>query len=126
MGRSTNMEVIDRCTSCGQVLDPVKDHNCFIKNINRENNIMKEEKEDAVNHPKHYIQGKWEVHEIITGMGMTDWREANILKYSFRYKYKKGTEDLKKIKWYLEKLINDIESGNTEIVNGKLIDKIEG
>ena len=76
---------------------------------------------DNVNWPKHYNLGKWEVHEIINGMHMTDWREANILKYAFRYKYKHGVEDLKKAKWYLEKLIKDIENENTKIVNNSLV-----
>lgn len=76
---------------------------------------------DNVNNPIHYTQGKWEVHEIINGMLMTDWREANVLKYAFRYKYKRELEDLKKCKWYLEKLISDIENGNTKIVDYKLV-----
>jgi len=77
--------------------------------------------EDNVKNPKHYTFGKWEVHEIITGMRMTDWREANILKYIFRYKYKRGLEDLQKAKWYLDKLIEDIEKGDTVVENSQLL-----
>jgi hypothetical protein len=76
---------------------------------------------DNVDWPLHYNFGKWEVHEIINGMNMTDWREANILKYIFRYKYKRGLEDLQKAKWYLEKLIKDIKNENTKINNNSLI-----
>jgi len=77
-------------------------------------------KNDNVENPTHYTQGKWEVHEIITGMKMTDWREANILKYVFRYKYKRGLEDLEKARWYLNKLIDDIKNENTKLVNNIL------
>jgi len=83
---------------------------------------MKENmKFDNVEWPLHYNFGKWGVHEIINGMNMTDWREANILKYMFRYKHKRGLEDLQKAKWYLEKLIKDIQNENTKITNNSLI-----
>ena len=37
------------------------------------------------------------------------WCEGNIIKYVTRYKAKNGLEDLKKAKWYLEKLIEKLE-----------------
>jgi len=35
-----------------------------------------------------------------------DYLEGNIVKYVSRYKHKNGLEDLKKAKWYLERLID--------------------
>jgi hypothetical protein len=63
---------------------------------------------DTIDRPAHYTSGKYEVWDIIDGMGMTDYREANILKYIFRYKHKGGVEDLKKARAYLDRLINSI------------------
>jgi len=31
---------------------------------------------------------------------------GNILKYLFRFPFKNGTEDLKKARWYMDRLIN--------------------
>lgn len=36
------------------------------------------------------------------------WCEGNIIKYVIRYKAKNGLEDLEKAKWYLEKLIEEL------------------
>jgi len=64
---------------------------------------------DNVNHPSHYTFGKIEVIDVIE-----DWKlgyhEGNIIKYVARHKYKNGLEDLKKAKWYLERLIEEMES----------------
>jgi hypothetical protein len=38
--------------------------------------------------------------------------EANIVKYVTRYKDKNGIEDLKKAKWYLDRLITNMEQSN--------------
>jgi len=35
-----------------------------------------------------------------------NYLEGNIIKYVSRYKHKNGLEDLKKAKWYLERLID--------------------
>lgn len=63
---------------------------------------------DNVNHPNHYTQGKYEVIDIIediTKDGFEGYLVGNILKYISRYKYKNGLEDLKKSRFYLNKLI---------------------
>ena len=39
-----------------------------------------------------------------------DFLQGNIIKYISRYKYKNGLEDLKKAKWYLERLIGKEEN----------------
>ena len=62
-----------------------------------------------VNHPKHYNTGKIEVIEAIEEweMGFCD---GNVIKYVARHKHKgRPIEDLKKAKWYLERLIQQYE-----------------
>ncbi len=65
-----------------------------------------------VNNPKHYNAGKIEVIDAIEEwkMGFCD---GNVIKYVARHKYKGNPiEDLKKAKWYLERLIQQYEQGN--------------
>lgn len=68
---------------------------------------------DAVNHPKHYTAGKYEVIDIIESivdsMGLTPFEGfcvGNALKYIGRWKNKGGVEDLNKAVWYLQKIIS--------------------
>ena len=63
---------------------------------------------DNVNHPSHYNQGRFETIEIIEdilGDGFPDYLKGNIIKYISREKYKNKIEDLKKARWYLDRLI---------------------
>jgi len=66
---------------------------------------------EQVNHPDHYNQGKIEVIDYIEDLGMgDDFCAGNAIKYISRYKYKgKPLEDLKKAKWYIERLITNYE-----------------
>jgi len=59
---------------------------------------------DNIN-PNHYKQGNIEVIEYILDQKF-NYLEGNIIKYVSRYKHKNGLEDLKKAKWYLERLID--------------------
>ena len=66
-----------------------------------------------VNSPPHYNQRGIECIDAIaasTAEGYQYYLQGNIIKYIWRYRYKNGVEDLKKAKWYLEKLID--ESGD--------------
>jgi hypothetical protein len=60
--------------------------------------------------PKHYQVGEIQSIDFIL-----DWKfnflEGNIIKYICRYKYKheNGLECLKKARWYLDKLISELE-----------------
>lgn len=71
---------------------------------------------DMINHPDHYQSANGlEVIDVIKeftsgleGIEATD--TGNILKYICRWKKKNGVEDLKKAKWYLEHLIDYVES----------------
>ncbi len=74
------------------------------------------ETEDVVNHPSHYrskngVESIGFVEEFISEL--TGWRAfftGNVLKYMVRWNKKNGVEDLKKAKWYLERLISKIEA----------------
>ena len=58
---------------------------------------------DAIN-PKHYKLGNIEVIDFIVDQKFS-YFEGNIIKYVSRYKNKNGIEDLRKARWYLDKLI---------------------
>ena len=65
---------------------------------------------DLINHPPHYTKGKIEVIDFIVDQQM-GYLDGNIIKYVARYRHKgSDAEDLKKAKWYLEKLIVEVES----------------
>tara|TARA_Y100001937_G_C6977338_1_gene266094 strand:+ start:282 stop:551 length:270 start_codon:yes stop_codon:yes gene_type:complete len=69
------------------------------------------EEQDMVNSPAHYNKANIETIDMIesvTGDGFEAYLQGNILKYICRYKYKNGVEDLKKAKWYLNRLIKTI------------------
>ena len=67
---------------------------------------------DMVNSPPHYNKTGIECIDAIraaTGDGYEYYLQGNIMKYLWRYRYKNGTEDLKKAQWYLTKLIEEVE-----------------
>lgn len=67
---------------------------------------------EAVDHPSHYNQGKIEAIDYIQAWNM-DFVEGSVIKYITRYKFKgKPLEDLKKAKWYIERLIQNLEAEN--------------
>lgn len=71
---------------------------------------------DVVNHPSHYTQGGIECIDAITAatVGKTGIEAvcvANVVKYLWRYEEKNGLEDVKKARWYLERLINELSEG---------------
>ena len=69
---------------------------------------------DPVNHPSHYTQGRWEVIDVIedalTFEGVEGYLVGNVLKYVMRYRHKNGVEDLRKARWYLDRLISGLEA----------------
>jgi len=56
--------------------------------------------------PDHYKQGKIEVIDFILDQKFT-YLEGNVVKYVSRYKFKNGLEDLKKARWYIDKIIEE-------------------
>jgi hypothetical protein len=71
---------------------------------------------EQVNHPPHYNSGKIEVISAIDDWGL-DFTEGCVVKYVARWRHKNGIEDLKKVQWYLNHLIErESEKGKA---NGK-------
>ena len=80
---------------------------------------------NMVDHPKHY--------QTTTGIEAIDVMEAftadlsgaeavntsNVIKYILRWKHKNGLEDLKKCRWYLDRLIKHVESKVNRKKNNK-------
>ena len=69
---------------------------------------------DVVNKPVHY-QGRVECIEAIEAAtaglaGIEAVCTANVLKYAWRWKKKNGVQDLRKARWYLDRLISALES----------------
>ena len=68
---------------------------------------------DNVNHPKHYTSGKIEVIKIIedqlTSEEYRGYIKGQVIKYITRERHKNGLEDLKKARWYLDRLIKKME-----------------
>jgi len=79
---------------------------------------MTTDKEDMVNHPPHYKKGGVEVIDVIEAgigdQGFIGYLLGNILKYLLRFRHKgKPIEDLKKARWYLDKLIAVVSGEKT-------------
>ena len=68
---------------------------------------------EKVNHPTHYNTGKIEVIDFIEDQKL-GFKAGNVVKYVCRNKHKNGLEDLKKARWYLDRLIEKMENGETE------------
>lgn len=74
------------------------------------------QKNDVVNHPSHYCQGGIEcidaIQSAVTGLsGMQAVCAGNVIKYTWRYQFKNGAEDLRKARFYLDRLIRIVEKG---------------
>lgn len=65
--------------------------------------------EERVDHPKHYNQGAIEVIDAIEDWGL-GFHDGNVVKYVARHRHKNGIEDLKKARWYLERMISNMEA----------------
>ena len=76
----------------------------------------KEPDGDMVNHPSHYTQGGIECIDAIKAAtvsktGIEAVCTANAIKYLWRYEEKNGIEDVKKARWYIDRLIKELENG---------------
>lgn len=76
---------------------------------------------DVVNHPNHYNHGKREtidiMADIVSDIEFKGYLKCNIIKYISRYEFKNGLEDLKKARWYLNKLIDVEETTQNKLTN---------
>ena len=72
---------------------------------------------DPVNSPRHYADsfgGVECIEAIEASMSIEEFKgflKGNVQKYVWRYAQKNGSEDLKKAKWYLERLITIVTMG---------------
>lgn len=81
-----------------------------------ENAEDKEPDIDMVNHPSHYTQGGIECIDAlkaatVSKTGIEAVCTANAIKYLWRYEEKNGIEDVKKARWYIDRLIKELENG---------------
>lgn len=96
-------------------LQPLETVSVETKDAYPETYRLEENAHDAVNHPSHYCQDGIECIDVIKatikGMSAFDaFCQGNAMKYLFRWQFKNGAEDLKKAKWYIDKLIEIQES----------------
>ena len=100
-----------------KIFDIEKSFDDLMKKIDEENKKrVTTENNDNIISPDHYASDKgFEVFDVqeafiheLKGMAASYW--CNIVKYILRFQKKNGVEDLKKAKYYLEKLI-EAESG---------------
>ena len=69
---------------------------------------------DMVEHPRHYTQGGIECIDALKAAtvgkrGIEAVCVANIIKYCWRYEEKNGIEDVRKAKFYIERLLKELE-----------------
>ena len=69
---------------------------------------------DMVNHPSHYTQGGIECIDAlkaatVSKTGIEAVCTANAIKYLWIYEEKNGIEDVKKARWYIDRLIRELE-----------------
>jgi len=74
---------------------------------------------DPVSRPKHYTAGKVEcIDALEAATAGLQGAEAGLtwstMKYLWRWKWKNGLEDLKKARWYLERLIKRVEEAEAK------------
>lgn len=82
-------------------------------------NLRSAENGDAVEHPRHYTQGKIECIDAMRSMegdGFAAHLRCTTLKYLWRYDRKNGLEDLLKARWYLDRLIEEARAGEGRAV----------
>ena len=65
---------------------------------------LKEEEKQMSTNPQHYRQGEIEVIDFILDQKM-DYLTASVQKYLSRWRFKDGICDLRKARWFLDKLI---------------------
>lgn len=81
-----------------------------------------ESDDKMVSHPNHYqTSSGLEVIDIIEAVtadlkGIEATDTGNIIKYACRWKKKNGIQDLEKIMWYTQHLINHLKKGQKDDV----------
>lgn len=95
--RKNNFEVIDDTPNIAEVVEKYGE----------------DAKPDPVNHPAHYTSGGIECIDAMQAAfgveAVKDFCLCNAFKYLWRHRNKNGVEDLKKARWYLNRLIEEVE-----------------
>ena len=102
--------------SVGSVVN-MCEHDEIVYTSNQYVEAIEKEVPDAVNHPSHYTGSRIECIEAIkasmTPDALAGYLKGNVQKYLWRYEKKVNTvEDLKKARWYLDYLINEMKQTN--------------
>lgn len=103
-------KMLDKIYGWYKDLDQATCENAEVNCCNKEPNA------DMVNHPAHYTQGGIECIDCIKSatvgkVGIEAFCVGNTIKYLFRYEEKNGIEDVKKARWYIDRLIKELENG---------------
>ena len=101
-------DMLDKIYNWYKELDPVACENAEDSCCDKEPNV------DMVNHPDHYTQGRIECIDAlkaatVSKTGIEAVCTANAIKYLWRYEEKNGIEDVKKARWYIDRLIRELE-----------------
>ena len=101
-------DMLNKCYEWYKELDQATCENAEDSCCNKESNV------DMVNHPSHYTQGCIECIDCIKSatvgkVGIEAFCVGNAIKYLFRYEEKNGIEDFKKARWYIDRLIKELE-----------------
>lgn len=105
-----NDDMLNKCYNWYKEIDQAACENAEDSCCNKESNV------DMVNHPSHYTQGGIECIDCIKSatvgkVGIEAFCVGNAIKYLFRYEEKNGIEDVKKARWYIDRLIKELENG---------------
>ena len=103
-------DMLNKCYNWYKELDQASCENAEDSCCNKEPNV------DMVNHPSHYTQGGIECIDAlkaatVSKTGIEAVCTANAIKYLWRYEEKNGIEDVKKARWYIDRLIKELENG---------------
>ena len=101
-------KMLDKIYGWYKELDQATCENDEVNCCNKESNA------DMVNHPSHYTQGGIECIDAlkaatVSKTGIEAICTANAIKYLWRYEEKNGIEDVKKARWYIDRLIKELE-----------------
>ena len=101
-------DMLNKCYNWYKELDQASCENTEGECCGKEPNV------DMVNHPSHYNQGGIECIDAlkaatVSKTGIEAVCTANAIKYLWRYEEKNGIEDVKKARWYIDRLIKELE-----------------
>lgn len=102
--------VVNICVHCGKTRSSSSD----VELQDAIDEAKREQTADMVNAPPHYNQAGIECIDAIAAAtsgktGIEAVCVANVIKYLWRYELKNGVEDVKKARWYLDRLIGELE-----------------